>query len=84
MIGTSGINVANCYKSYGGTVDVLQVRCVLLLFPVFVARDCPSLSRGCCSRVECPKDSRSLNILPKRGLLAGIARPCVEQPLFVL
>lgn len=26
MIGTGGINVANCYKQYGGTVEVLQVK----------------------------------------------------------
>ena len=26
MIATSGINVANCYKQYGSTVDVLRVR----------------------------------------------------------
>lgn len=26
MIGTSGINVANCYKQYGGSVDILKVR----------------------------------------------------------
>lgn len=26
MIGTSGINVANCYKQYGGTVDAIKVR----------------------------------------------------------
>lgn len=26
MIGTSGINVANCYKQYGNTVDALKVR----------------------------------------------------------
>lgn len=25
MIGTSGINVANCYKQYGSTVDALRV-----------------------------------------------------------
>ena len=25
MIGTSGINVANCYKQYGGTVDAIKV-----------------------------------------------------------
>lgn len=25
MIATSGINVANCYKQYGGTVDALKV-----------------------------------------------------------
>lgn len=26
MIGTSGINVANCYKQYGGSVSILQVK----------------------------------------------------------
>lgn len=30
MIGTSGINVANCYKQYGGTVDALKVHRLLL------------------------------------------------------
>lgn len=30
MIATSGINVANVYKQYGNSVDVLQVRTYLL------------------------------------------------------
>lgn len=32
MIGTSGINVANCYKQYGGTVDAIKVHRILAAF----------------------------------------------------
>lgn len=64
MIATSGINIANNYKKFGGTVEALQVKGLVPCSSDFVASTFPPFLSPSPGKAIQPASQGDLDLLP--------------------